>query len=117
MRMSYAGELGQLICADVLLIYWAFKLSFRDSERREIVEVHDHNVIVKRICPGKPTVELLFQRSWLRIELEEDPERELIGRLRLWERGKAYEVGSFLSPQDRKNFCAALKGAVATARI
>ncbi|MGI9464318.1 MAG: DUF2244 domain-containing protein [Aestuariivirgaceae bacterium] len=98
---------------DVLLIYWAFKLSFRDSERREIVEVGDHEVVVTRLCPGKPAQKLQFQRSWLRIELEEDVERELIGRLRMFERGRAYEIGSFLSPQDRKDFCAALKGAVA----
>ncbi len=102
---------------DVLLIYWAFKLSFRDSERREVIEVRDHDVIVMRLAPGKPDQMLQFQRSWLRVELEEDKKRELIGPLKLCERGRAYEIGSFLSPQDRKEFYAALKGAIVGVRI
>ena len=102
---------------DVALIYGAFKLNFRDSERREIVEVRDHDVVVTRLRPGKPAEQLTFQRSWLKIELEEDVERELIGPLRLRERGRSFEIGGFLSPDDRKDFCRALKGAVAVVRI
>jgi uncharacterized membrane protein len=102
---------------DVALIYGAFKLNFRDSERREIVEVRDHDVVVTRLGPGKPAEQLTFQRSWLQIELEEDVERELIGPLRLRERGKSFEIGGFLSPDDRKDFYRALKGAVTIVRI
>ncbi|NNE22130.1 MAG: DUF2244 domain-containing protein [Rhizobiales bacterium] len=102
---------------DVALIYGAFKLNFRDSERREIVEVGDHDVVVTKLFPGKPPRHLTFHRSWLQIELEEDAERELIGPLLLRERGKSFEIGGFLSPDDRKDFCQALKGAVAAVRI
>ena len=102
---------------DVLLIYAAFKLNFRYSEQREIIEVRDHDVVVTREKPGKPKVQLTFQRSWLQIELEEDVERELIGPLRLRERGRSHEIGSFLSPDDRKAFSRALKSAVAVVRI
>ena len=102
---------------DVALIYGAFKLNFRDSERREIVEVRDHDVVVTRMIPGKPAQQLTFQRTWLQIELEEDVERELIGPLRLRERGRSFEIGGFLSPDDRKDFCKALKNAVAVVRI
>ena len=97
---------------DVLLIYGAFKLSFRDSERREIVEVNDREVVVTRMIPGRPEEQRAFQRSWLRIELDEDKERELIGKLRLVERGKAFEIANFLGPEDRQEFYWALKDAV-----
>ena len=99
---------------DVLLIYGAFKLSFRDSERREIVEVNDREVVVTRLTPGRPAQQRAFQRLWLRIELEEDSERELIGKLCLFERGKAFEIASFLGPEDRQDFYRALKNAVTT---
>lgn len=102
---------------DVALIYWAFQLSFRDSERREIVEVGDRDVTVTRMTPGRQDERLAFQRTWLRIELEEDSERELIGALRLKEGDRSCEVGSFLSPQDRKQFCKALEKAVINVRI
>ena len=102
---------------DVALIYGAFKLNFRDSERREIVEVRDHDVVVTKLRSGKPAEQLTFQRSWLQIELEEDVERELIGPLRLRERGRSFEIGGFLSPDDRKDFYRALKGAIAIVRI
>ena len=99
---------------DVLLIYGAFKLSFRDSERREIVEVNESEVLVTRLAPGRPAEHKAFQRLWLRIELDEDKERELIGKLRLIERGKAFEIASFLGPEDRQEFYWALKDAVGT---
>lgn len=102
---------------DVLLIYGAFKLSFRDSEKREIVEVSNEEMIVTRVVPGKPNEHLAFQRPWVRIELEEDAERELVGRLRVFERGRQLEIASFLSPDDKQNFYQALKGALAASRI
>lgn len=102
---------------DVLLIYWAFKASFRASDHRETVDVTDHEVIVRRLVPHRPVQELRFARQWVRVELEEDADRELIGSLRLFSHGRAYEVGGFLSPDDRKSFATALKAAIAVPRI
>jgi uncharacterized membrane protein len=102
---------------DVAVMYWAFKRSFRDGEQREIVEVDDHNLVVTRLAPGKPTQTFTFQRRWVRIELELDEERELVGPLRLFERGRAYEIAGFLGPDDKVDFWRALKAAIAIKNI
>ena len=56
-------------------------------------------------------------RQWTRVELENDVERDLIGRLFLVSRGIKTEVGSFLSPDDRKSLSSALNGLLVSPRI
>ena len=102
---------------DVLLLYWAFRRSYRDGERRETIDVTDGEVILRRLTPGKPVEELRFVRTWVRVALEEDLERELIGRLLIGSRGHAVEVGSFLAPGERKTLARALDAALARPRI
>lgn len=97
---------------DVLIIYWAFRASFRNNERREIIEVSDHRVTVTRVAPRRQDEVLQFLRSLVRIELEEDRQRELIGRLLIRERGRICEIGSFLGPDERRSFFKAFKAAV-----
>jgi uncharacterized membrane protein len=48
----------------------------------------------------------------VRVELEEDRERELIGPLYLRFRGKRTEIASFLGAQERLAFAQALKAAL-----
>jgi uncharacterized membrane protein len=53
----------------------------------------------------------------VRVELDEDRERELIGPLALVYAGRRTEFASFLAPEERKSLAAALKQAVAHPRI
>ena len=53
----------------------------------------------------------------MRVELEEDRERELIGRLLLVSGGRRVPVGEFLAPEERKTLAEALKSALAIPRI
>jgi len=102
---------------DVALVYWAFRRNYAQASAREIVEVTEHEIVLHRLHLGKPAQELRFARGFVRVELEEDEERELIGPLRLLSRGRSYEVGGFLNPQDRKSLADALKAALARPRI
>ena len=102
---------------DVLLIWWAFKANFSAARRAERIEVTDHELILERLLPGRPPLESRFVRGWVRVELEEDRERELIGRLYLNSRHKRTEIGSFLSPAERKTLAGALKQALARPHI
>ena len=58
-----------------------------------------------------------FTRGWVRVELEEDAERELIGGLFLRSRGMRTEIGRFLSAEERKSFAATLTAALAKPHI
>ena len=102
---------------DVLIVYLAFRRSFADAEVREIVEVTGHEVVLYNARPTKPVTECRFPRPWVRVHLDEDHERELIGSLALVYAGRRTEFASFLAPEERKSLAAALKAAVARPRI
>lgn len=102
---------------DVLLIWWALERNFRDGKARETITFNDSEVILARHKPGQPDATESFVRQWTRVELENDVERDLIGRLFLVSRGIKTEVGSFLSPDDRKSLSSALNGLLVSPRI
>jgi len=56
-------------------------------------------------------------RRWVRVELEEDRDRELIGSLLLVSGRTRVVVGEFLAPDERKTLATALKSALAIPRI
>ncbi len=98
---------------DVALVYWAFRRNYAAAESREVVEVTDSEVVLYRLHVGRRGEELRFPRGLVRVELEEYKEMEAVGPLSLWSRGRRYEVGSFLNPDDRKSLAQALRTALA----
>jgi uncharacterized membrane protein len=53
----------------------------------------------------------------VRVELEEDVERDLIGHLSLVSGQTRIFLGSFLAPDERKSLASALRAALAIPRI
>jgi uncharacterized membrane protein len=102
---------------DVLLIWWAFKRNFADGRRAEHIEITPHELILERFVHGKAAGRQRFVRPWVRVELAEDRERELIGGLFLRSHGKRTEIGRFLAPDERKSLAQALNAALATPRV
>ena len=102
---------------DVAFLYWAFRRSFADAEVREIVAVTGSEVVLYNGRPPTPLSERRFPRAWVRVDLDEDRERELIGSLALVYAGRRTEFASFLAPEERKSLAVALKAAVARPRI
>jgi uncharacterized membrane protein len=102
---------------DVALVWWAFRLNYASARQRERIEITDHELILEREVQGRPAVRQRFNRGWVQVKLEEDRDRELIGRLFLRSRGIETEIGNFLSPAERKSFAATLKAALAKPHI
>lgn len=102
---------------DVLLVWWAFKVNFADARKLERISVTDHEVVVDRLSEKRPPEQQRFVRRWVRVELEEDKERELIGSLILVSGRTRLVVGEFLAPEERKTLANALKSALAIPRI
>ena len=94
---------------DVLLIWWALKANFASARKAERFEVTPDELVVARIERDRLREEIRFLRAWVRVELEEDAERELIGPLYLRSHGKRTEIASFLSGEARKSFAATLR--------
>jgi uncharacterized membrane protein len=98
---------------DVLLIWWAFKANFADARRAEKIEITETELIFERLADGKERVERRFVRRWVRVELEEDKDRDLIGGLFLLSHGMRTEIGKFLAPFEKKALAAELRRALA----
>ncbi len=105
-----AGFMG----LDVGLVWWAFRANFAAARRAERIEITEHELVVEHLADGRPRRERRFVRRWVRVELEEDRNRDLIGSLFLASRGIRTEIGRFLSPAERQDLARDLKSALAT---
>lgn len=97
---------------DVALIWWAFRANFADARRAEHIEITSDELVLRRLAEDRPAQEQRFARRWVRVELQEDQERELVGPLYLRFGGKRTEIASFLGAQERLSFANALKAAL-----
>jgi uncharacterized membrane protein len=102
---------------DVLLVWWAFRANFADARQVERISITEHELIFDRLRGNQPPEQQRFVRRWVRVELEEDRERELIGRLMLVSGQIRVAVGDFLAPEERKTLAAALRSALAIPHI
>ncbi len=99
---------------DVLLIYVAFRSSYRSAHLYETIRLTRSELSVERRLPGGHVHRWTFQPYWLRVQLEERPLSN--GALTLSSHGRAVAVGSFLSPGERSDLAKALRSALAAAR-
>lgn len=102
---------------DVLLVWWAFRVNFADARRLERISITEHELLLDRESAKHPPQQQRFVRRWVRVEIEEDRERELIGSLLLVSGRTRVAVGEFLAPEERKTLAEALKSALAIPRI
>ena len=101
---------------DVVLVIVAFTLNNRAANRSEQIIFEGEEVTVIRSGHAGARMRS-FNRRWLRIELEYDQDRELIGRLFLKSHGKKYEVASFLGAEERQELARRLQGALVRPKI
>ena len=102
---------------DVLLVWWAFKVNFADARKLERLSITEHELVLDRESERNPPQQQRFVRRWVKVELQEDRERELIGSLLLVSGQTRVAVGEFLAPEERKTLAEALKSALAVPRI
>ena len=95
---------------DVLLIYLAFRASYRSARLYETVKLTTDALVVERIGPGGRRARWSFQPYWLRVEMDDPPQHH--SQLRLTSHGRSLVLGAFLSPGERFEFAAALNAAL-----
>ena len=106
-----AGFLG----LDVLLLYGAFRLSYRAARSYEDVTVTPVELSVARVSAAGRRREWRFSPGFVRLEREELEEFG-VTRLDVVSRGRRLEVAAALGPQARADFARDLSGALALAR-
>lgn len=99
---------------DVVLVWLAFRLSYRQGRLRERVHVSAEQVTVVREHPGGHVQHWVLSPFWARLHVD-DPEEHHV-RLRVVSHGKTLILGAFLPPEERVDFAASLVRALNRAR-
>lgn len=97
---------------DVLLIWFAFKRNFADAMRSETISVTGDDVLLQRFASNGAIAQASFNRRWLRVELEYDEIREVVGKLLLRSHGASHEIASFLGAEERQSLARELRRAL-----
>jgi uncharacterized membrane protein len=100
---------------DVLLVYWAFRANYRDARAYEDVMVTTSELRVRKVSARGRVSEWVFNPLWAKLDYEIDEEFGL-QRLYLVSRGRRLPIASFLPPQEKESFAAALAAAVTEAK-
>jgi len=94
---------------DVALLWWALRHNLAGGEQSERIFITPHELIVERRERGRGTAETRLIRPWVRIVLEEDPARSLVGPLYLVSKELRIEIGRFLGAEERQTLARELR--------
>lgn len=99
---------------DVLLVYIAFRLNYRDGRLHETVDLDPSQLTVTRFHPSGKVERFEFNPYWVRVLCSEGVD----GRtsLALASHGNVFAFGGFLTDEERKEFAGVLGDALQLAR-
>src|SRR6202011_988902 len=100
---------------DVLLVYWAFKVSYRSAAAYEQVTMTPSTLTVRKVSHRGKVAEWTLNPVWVRLQREGNEEFGL-ERLFLVSHGPRLPVATFLGPQEKASFASALSAALGEAR-
>ena len=101
---------------DVLLVYLAFRINYRDAAAYEEVTVTASELTVRKVTPrGRVREEWTANPLWVR--LQQDVHEEFgVERLFLVSRGQRLAIAGFLGPKEKQSFAQALSQALFEAK-
>ncbi|WP_425407060.1 DUF2244 domain-containing protein [Hwanghaeella sp.] len=99
---------------EILLLYFAFKINFRDARRMEHIRLTDQGLEITRVKPNGKSSRVLLEPTWLQVMMDDPPEHH--SQLVVASRGKGLVLGSFLTPGERLEVAKTLQDALARYR-
>ena len=100
---------------DVLLVYIAFRSSYRSARAREDVSVSRTHLDIRKTAPSGRFQDHHFNPFWAKFSVDRHEEIG-ITRMAIEAQGLSVSIGGFLNPDDRESFATAFSRALATAR-
>lgn len=100
---------------DVALIYWAFRINYRDGRAYEEIMVTPTELRLRRTTHRGHSMEWVFNPQWVQIDRQEIPDYG-VDRLFLVSRGRRIAVGIHLGALEKTSFADALALALQAAR-
>lgn len=96
---------------EVLLVYWAFRTSYRDKRAYEAVRLTAQALSVEQAkASGRKTRVLFEPPHWLQVDLQHH--RDGSNKLVIRSHGRAMTIGNFLPPNEKVGFADALRTAL-----
>ncbi len=95
---------------DALLIYIAFRASYRSGRLYETVQVSDSDLHITRVHPNGQMQSWTFNPYWASVHMDEPPEHD--SQITISSHGRKLVIGSFLTPEERLDFSKALKASL-----
>lgn len=95
---------------DALLIYIAFRMSYRSGRLYETVQLSEDRLLVTRVHPSGSIQAWTFQPYWVRVEMDDPAEHHSM--LRLTSHGRSLVIGAFMAAEERLDFAKALRRAL-----
>jgi uncharacterized membrane protein len=100
---------------DVLAIYWAFRINFRDAKASEEIRITPSELRVRRVSHRGHVVEFVLNPLW--VQLDQKIHAEFgTEKLYLLSKGRRVSIASFLGPDEKASFAKALTVALQAAR-
>lgn len=99
---------------DVLLLYLAFRWSYRQARRAEFVRLDPDGLSVRRLEPDGRWRDWRFEPYWVRVSVNRSGRHD--SRLMLSSHGVHLEIGAFLTPAERHELAQALNAALQAQR-
>lgn len=100
---------------DVLLVWWAFRASFRSAKAREEVSLSRTDLAIRKISPRGVVREAHHNPFWARFSVARHEEIG-ITRMSVDSNRISTEIGGFLNPDDRASFAREFNRALLTAK-
>lgn len=98
---------------DALLIYFAFRMSYRSGRLYETVQLSEDRLLVTRVHPSGSVQAWTFQPYWVQVEMDDPAEHHSM--LRLKSHGRSLIIGAFMAAEERLDFAKALRRALMAA--
>lgn len=95
---------------DVLILYVAFRLNYRDGRAFETIDVRPDALTVQSVAANGKTRTIDFNPYWVRVLTDIEPSGRV--QLRLVSHGRSLPIAAMLSDDERLEFAAALKDAL-----
>jgi uncharacterized membrane protein len=100
---------------DVLAVYWAFRINFRQAKATEEISVTPSELRVRRVSHRGHVVEWVLNPLW--VQLDQKTHAEFgIEKLYLISKGRRVSIASFLGPDEKASFAKALLDALQVAK-
>jgi uncharacterized membrane protein len=100
---------------DVLAVYFAFRINFRNARATEEIRVTPSELRVRRTSHRGHVVEWVLNPLWVQLDRKTHAEFG-IERLYLLSKGRRVSIASFLGPDEKASFANALAAALQAAR-